>query len=161
MAGQFSSLNKMEWDQLLEAVPLIGLLIAGADGNIEEEEVSWAKKVIHIRSYKLKGGLMAYYKEVDKIYSDRFTHFVETFPAEVKDRNAIITQKLTGINDVLAKIEPALGAKIYKSYLSFARHIAKATGGIMGFFAINQEEAKLVHLPMIKPIHVEPTDEEE
>jgi len=45
--------------------------------------------------------------------------------------------------------------------LSFAEHIAKASGGIMGFFSVNAAEAKLIQLPMLHPIIYTPSQEEE
>ena len=54
MLEHFSNLNEDETKQLLDALPLITVLIAGADGNFEKDEMDWAEKVTHIRSYKLK-----------------------------------------------------------------------------------------------------------
>ncbi len=161
MTDYFKNLNQDEWQSLQDVIPLIGILIAGADGQIEEDEISWSKKVIHIRSYKLKGGLKTYYEEVDRDYDARFMHFVETLPSGAKERADAITEKLEEINPVLAQLDNVIGVKLYNSFISFAEQVAKASGGIMGFYSINKQEAKLIGLPMIHPIHPDDSQKEE
>ncbi|MFZ1581728.1 MAG: hypothetical protein WAT26_11320, partial [Saprospiraceae bacterium] len=68
---------------------------------------------------------------------------------------------LASLNPVLAKMEPFYAYKLYQGFLSFASHVAKSSGGIMGFFTINPAEAKLVKLPMLTPILYTPNGEEE
>ncbi len=161
MSDQFKVLNQNEWVTLQNAVPLIAILIAGADGEIGDDEVSWSKKVTHIRSYKLKAGLKAFYEEADRDFESKFMHFVATLPSGVKERTDVISQKLQDVNPILSKLHTGLGSKLYKSFISFAEQVAKAEGGVMGFFSINKDEAKLMGLPMIHPINHNPEDEEE
>lgn len=160
MTDQFKKLNKQEWELLTDAIPLIGILIAGADGEIDDEELGWSKKITHIRSYKLKGSLKSYYEEVDRNFEEKFMHFSEVLPAGVTERTEIISEKLKHINPILAKLEHDIAYKLYKGFLSFADHVAKASGGVMGFFSVNKEEAKLLNLSMIDPIYTDGSEEE-
>jgi len=161
MTDQFNTLKEDDLRILTDAVPLIAILIAGADGEIDDEELQWSKKVAHIRSYKMKADLKSFYAEVDKNYLGKLQHFIEVLPSGVTERTKIISEKLTEVNPIMAKLSPEVGAKLYKSFLSFADHVAKASGGVMGFFAVNKAEASLIGLPMIHPITFEHTDEEE
>lgn len=161
MTDQFNILKEDDLRILTDAVPLIAILIAGADGEIDDEELQWSKKVAHIRSYKMKADLKSFYTEVDKNYLGKLQHFIEVLPSGVTERTNIISEKLTEVNPIMAKLSPEVGAKLYKSFLSFADHVAKASGGVMGFFAVNKAEASLIGLPMIHPITFEHTDEEE
>ncbi len=161
MTDQFNKLSAEELEKLLDAVPMIAVLIAGADGDIEDAELDWSKKVAHIRSYKMKADLQSFYEEVDKNYETKLNHFLSVLPAGTKERTRVISEKLSEINPILAKLDTEVGAKLYKSFLSFAEHIAKASGGIMGFFSINKAEAALIGLPMINPIIFESEEEEE
>ena len=43
--------------------------------------------------------------------------------------------------------------------VTFADHVARASGGIMGWLSVGFEEYKVVDLPMINP--VDPVEEEE
>ena len=161
MTDQFNNLKEEDLQILLDAVPLIAILIAGADGNIDDEELQWSKKVTHIRSYKMKADMKSFYAEVDKNYVGKLQHFIEVLPAGVAERTSIISEKLTEVNPVMAKLTPDVGSKLYKSYLSFADHVAKASGGVMGFFAVNKAEASLIGLPMIHPVVFDQSGEEE
>jgi len=160
MVDQFQSLTEEEFEKLKDAVPLITVLIAGADGEIHNDQLEWANKVTKIRSYNMKDEMKAFYLEVGKTFSDRLQYYIDAFPTNVDDRNKIISDRLSQLNEILAKLEPEVGAKFYKNFTSFAEHVAKASGGFLGFFAINKEEAKLIGLPMIYPI-INASEEEE
>ena len=161
MLEYFNKLNDDEKGQLIDALPLITVLIAGADGTFEKEELEWAEKITHIRSYKLKKEMKAFYQEVDATFIEKVQYFMEAMPAGVETRNNIITERLAALNPILAKMDASYAYKLYQGFKSFASHVAKASGGIMGFFSVNPAEAKLIHLPMINPIIYTPSEEEE
>jgi hypothetical protein len=159
MLEHFSPISTSEFLQLTDAVSLITVLVAGADGNIDREEISWAKKVTEIRSYNMKADMKDFYVKVGEDFSERLNHFIDTLPQDVDARSIVINQKLTELNPILAKLDPSLGAKLYTSFTSFAEHVAKASGGILGFMTINKDEAQNLGLAALKPIIFE--DEEE
>jgi len=161
MSDQLSRLKEEDVQVLMDAVPLIAVLIAGADGDINDEELQWSKKVAHIRSYKMKADMKLFYTEVDKTYIGKLQHYIEVLPGDVQERTKVISEKLGEVNPIMAKLNPEFGAKLYKSYISFAEHVAKSSGGVMGFFSVNKAEASLIGLPMIQPVIYENTDEEE
>lgn len=160
MAEYFSVLSESEKDTLKDALPIIAVLIAGADGNFSKDEFESAKKVAHIRSYHLKGELKAFYVEIDQHFDSRLKHFSELYPTDLPNRNEIISERLAEINPILAKLDPYIGHKLYKGFISFAQHVAKASGGFLGFFGIQKDEAKVVNLPMLKPIEYFGEEEE-
>jgi hypothetical protein len=134
------------------------VLIAGADGKFDQKELDWAEKVANIRSYKMSEDLIGFYQEVGVDFSDKLVEYIGAFPTNVHDRTHIISDRLAGLNDILAKLDPRVGANMYKSLKSFAKHIASAHGGFLGFFTIGAEETKLIELEMLTPIEY---DEEE
>ena len=152
MSDYFVNLNEEEKSLLKEALPLIAVLIAGADGKFSKSELDGAKKITHIRSYNLKGDLKEFYKEVDVDIVEKINALIDTLPSGVHQRNIIISEKLAALNPILDKIEQPKRYNLYKGFKSYAEHIAKASGGLMGFFGINAEEANLISLPMIKPV---------
>lgn len=160
MSEYFTKLNQDEKSELSDALALITVLIAGADGAFEQEELDWAEKVTHIRSYKLKGELKSFYEEVEENLIEKVKYFIDNMPADVAERSQQISERLSKLNPILSKLHPEVGSKLYKGFLSFADHVAKASGGVMGFFSINAEEAKWITLPMIDPI-IHQGDEEE
>ncbi len=161
MTEHFKAISQEEFEKLRESIALITVLIAGADGKFEKKELNWAEKIAEIRSYKMSESLIGFYQEVGKDFSSKLEEYVDAFPNNVSDRNRIIAERLEGLNDILAKLSPKLGASMYKSLTSFAKHVAKASGGFWGFFTIGPEEEKLIGLPMITPIEYQEEEDEQ
>ena len=70
-----------------------------------------------------------------------------------KDRSERMNQvstELAKLNPILAKLDTCYAAALYQSFLSFAKHIARASGGILRFLTIGPKEHKVVELPMIE-----------
>jgi len=158
MTEYFKALSDAEYERLKDSIALITVYIAGADGSIENDELVWADKVTKIRAYNLPEGLKGFYKEVGIEFQDKVDHFMNTLPKEVEQRNVVAEEELAKLNPILAKLNPKLGSRLYNSLLSFAKHVAKASGGLFGFFSIGPKEMKLLDLDMIEPIEY---DEEE
>ena len=160
MTEYFSSLTEAQYQKLKDAVPLITLLIGGADGELDQDELAWAEKVTKIRAYKMSEDLIGFYQDVGKDYAEKLDSYLISYPREPKARGAAISERLAELNSILAALDPRVAYHLYRSYKSFAKHVAKASGGFLGFFAINKEEAALIKLPMIEPI-AQPEDYEE
>lgn len=161
MTDYLKVLNDEEKQNLYDALPLITVLIAGADGKIEKKEIDWAEKVAHIRSFKMKQPFKSFYEHVDIDFSDKVLKFVSELPAGTEARNRKISDRLSELNVVFAKLDPFFGHKIYKGFISFAHQVAKASGGVLGFMSISKEEARWFDLPMIDPVVYDGEDEEE
>jgi len=156
----FQELSEAEYLKLIGAIPLITVLIAGADGEVRKNELEWAAKVTKIRGYKMTKDLAIFYKEVGLNYAEKLEECFKTFPETSSDSTRLISDRLSQLNPILAKLHPKTGAKLYRSYLSFAKHVAKASGGFLGFFTINSNEAKLIGVPMLNPVIWEDEEEE-
>ena len=159
MIKGFESLNDREFNILKDAISQITVLIAGADGDIDQKETEWATKLTQIRSYNNPLHLNSFYEAVGVDFADKLSQLIESAPKDVKERTALLTRKLTEVNSVLSCLDNKLGAEMYNSYVSFAKHVAKASGGFLGMMSVSKEEAKLIDLSMIDPIVWE--DEEE
>jgi len=97
---------------------------------------------------------------VDKEIGDDLKTLIKTFNGPFESIQSALSDRLSLINGILAKLPPMIAYKLYKGYVSYAEHIAKASGGIFRFFAISSAEKKWVNLSMLNPIH-EPSEEEE
>ncbi len=155
MTYQFDGLTAEETQALIDAVPLVTVLIAGADGNIDADEKEWATKLTEIRSYAHPESLHEYYQSVGAQYAGKLDEVIESMPKDVATRNQQISDQLGQLNGILQKLDINLAYSLYKSLTSFAEHVAKASGGFLRFGAISSEEAKFVNLPMITPIVIE------
>ena len=160
MLHQLKNLPADELQELLDAIPVITLLIAGADGEIEGEELAQSEKITKIRGYSGGEIMQDFYDKVGEDYNERLNRWLKVVSKDTAERTADLSGRLEKLNPILAKLAPELGAEMYKSLTSFAKHVAKASGGFLGFGSINKEEAELVNLPMLTPIIVEKEDDE-
>lgn len=148
----FAELNEQEVDQMIGSVSLVTVLIAGADGDIDAKETAWAKKIANIRTYSTPAPFQEFYKLVGQDYQERLDKIISDYPKEVAARQQKISDELAALNPILEKIENKWAAGFYNDLLSFATHVAKADGGVMGFFSVSGDEEKWVSLPMITEI---------
>jgi hypothetical protein len=160
MNQHFSQLSEAEYQKLKDAFAQITVLIAGADGSIEEEETAWAQKITNIRSYKMVEDLKEFYSELSAEFLQKVNQFTTLSSAEPAARNASISASLAELNPILAKLDVKTGAILYSGLKTFATHVAKSTGGLFGFFSIDKSEKALLGLPMIHPI-IDPEAETE
>lgn len=152
MDQDLQTLSPEEISQLRDAYAYITVLIAGADGKIDPEELSWAEKITQIRTFAGDERLKSFHTDVNDGLGARIKQLIAELPKETAPRNAIISEKIAQLNPILASIDPSLGAYLYKGFKSFAERIAKASGGFLSFFSIGPEEKKWVGLPMLTPI---------
>lgn len=153
-------LSSEELSLLKDAYAYITVLIAGADGNIDAQELSWAEKIVQIRTFAGDERLNEFHEAINAALPERIKQLINELPADVASRNEMISNILAGLNPILASLDPSLSSYLYKGYVSFAQRIAKASGGILSFFTIGAEEKKWVGLSMLTPI-VYIIDEEE
>jgi hypothetical protein len=161
MDKDLSMLSNEEVQQLKDAHAYITILISGADGKIDKREIVGAEKIVKIRSYAGDERLHGFHEEVNQEFHEKVEQLIAELPTEVKQRSAVISEKLTLLNPILASLDPAIGSYLYKSYLSFAKRVAKSAGGILSFFAIGPEEKKWMALTMLTAIAYNPYEEEE
>ncbi len=161
MISAFNGLKKEEYQLLIEAIPLIAILIAGADNDIDLNEKRWAEKIIKIRSYSNHFDLKPYYKDVDEQFKELFDKLLLELPKNADARSREISKKLAAVNGVFAKISMRTANQLYTSYIAYAEQIARASGGILKMLTVSKEESMWVGLPMIDPIFFDEIDEEE
>jgi tellurite resistance protein len=152
ISTRFEHISDEEYSELVDGVSWITLLIAGADGSIDDSEIEWAEKLANIRSYSTLERLNSFYEDVDLHFVDRVKSHMPELPKDTAERTEYITKKIEPLNPILKKLNPSTGELLYKSFLSFAEHVAKADGGFLRFFSVSKEEKKLLQLPMLRRI---------
>lgn len=150
MPREFSKLTETEQQQMFDAIPLITILIAGADGDMDDKELEWAEKLTKIRSYDHSNDLNDYFSEVGAQFSNRLNDMVVKLPKGTEERQQVVTEQLKALNPILHKMEHHDAVHYYKNFRSFARHVAEASGGILGFASVSKEEADVLELPMLE-----------
>ncbi len=161
MISAFKGLKEEEYQQLIEAIPLIAILVAGADNDIDLKEKEWAEKIIKIRSYSNHFDLKPYYKDVDSQYAALFDQFLAELSKDAEVRSREISKRLSKINDILIKLNMRTSSQLYTSFIAYAEQIARASGGILRMMSVSKEESMWIGLPMIDPIFFEDLEDEE
>jgi len=148
------NLDAQELDLLLQALPMITLLVGAADSDLTDEEIKYAEKITHIRSYNERELLMEYYEDAEKTFVYHLENLVNELPKDSQSRNAELAARLEKINPILAKLDQRVAGYLYKGLVSFAHHIARSEGGFLGFFSVSKAEEKWMNLPMITPVSI-------
>ena len=161
MIEVFEKTNEASQQALREALPLIAILIGKADNNLDVKELELAKKIAHIRTFNSPDYLIPFYEQVEKEFDDNMEMFLKELPEDTRTRCLIIAERLEKLNPILAALNPKPGSILYHGFVRFAKEIAKASGGFLGFMAVNSEESKWVNLPMLTPIETPDEEEEE
>src|SRR5699024_1239806 len=153
MREEFKGISVSEYEQLTQAIAEITILIAGADGTVNKGEVEWAEKVTKIRSYNLPKRLASFYKDVGKDFRNQMDRWSLKFLEDPEQTKLEVKSNLAELNSLFTKLENRRVAyELYLSFRSFARHVARSTGGFLGWGAIGPEEDALIGLTMIHPV---------
>lgn len=161
MIEGFENLTESQFEVCRKSISWITAMIAAADGVIDESETEWAKKITEIRTYNSGESLTPFYMEVGKDFDEVLTDVIANLPENRDERINILSGKLSQLNDILPLLDNKLAYRLYKSYKSFAQHVAKSSGGFLGFFSVSSAEKKLMVLPMVNEIVYQAEDEEE
>ncbi len=145
---EFKNLTDAEAKKMYQAPALIAVMIAIADSRIDEQETTWAKKVMGFRQEVGNDMLFNYYEIADSYFSEA----LESLLSDDKGTHLRISDlesALAELNEPLAKVDVKFALELYKSWKSFAKQVAKSAGGILGFGSISEQEERLMELRMI------------
>jgi len=154
MIQGFEEISRQDFEALKNGISWITILISGADGKIDTDETEWAEKITQIRGYSLPGELHHFYQEVGNDFSGKLDKLIAELPNDSESRTKILSESLAELNDVFPKLENDLAVDLYNSYLSFAKHVAKSSGGFLGMMSISAAEESLIGLPMLNKIEL-------
>lgn len=151
MINKFDQLSSADQLKLIDALPLITLLVAGSDGKIDKKEKEDAAKLTHVRSFAKPDALSNYYKNAHEHFESRMQILMGTLPDDLEESRLHIIERLKDLNSIFHQINPIVADQLHESFQSFARHIARSSGGIFGIFSISSNEEEIIKLDMIQP----------
>lgn len=141
-----SRLSESEKEFLFKAPLLVCILIAGADGKVDNKEITEAIQMTR-KKHWVKSVLTGFFQELSYDFEDKLKVVMQSYPFEVKKRNSEIATELSHVNSLWSKLEPEFRVAYYEMMKHLARGIASSSGKFWS--KITQEEAKLIDLPMI------------
>lgn len=150
MIKEFENLKEADVELLLDAPIYVTILIAGADGNIDNKERKEAIDTAKSKQSRAREQLLEYYQVVWDRFEDRFNGLIASLPDDVEERNSTITKELRKLNFIFQKVDKNFAVKLHASLKDLAKRIAEASGGIMGYLSVSYEEQKLMDLKMIQ-----------
>ena len=150
MVPELDRLTGSEVELIYKTPMLVCILLAGADGKIEKKEITEAMKFAEKKHKRSLSSVSIIFKEISKDFEDKFKMVIQNYPYEATQRNPLIVEELTGINQIWRKVDQSFAQEYYQTLLSIAEHIASSSGGVLGYKSIGSEEAHYLKLSMIK-----------
>jgi hypothetical protein len=150
MISSLEGLTNAEQEFMLKAPILVCILIAGADGDIDRDEIKGAIAQADKRQRNASGAMMELYREIGEDFEDKLKILLQAYPVEVTQRNPLIVDELLQLNSILPKVDKVFAMQFYQSIRDLALKVAESSGGWFGMKSVGEAEAKYVKLPMIK-----------
>ena len=150
MIPEFDELNQSEKDLMYSLPIYVAVLIAGADGKIDNNELKKAVAISSLKTSKARKELIDFFSEVNTDYEDKLKITIANLPSGVKEREKLLIEEISKVNAIWPKLESSFAVKLYASLKEIAKHIAEASGGVFGYMSVGYEESKLIELKMIK-----------
>ena len=149
MLKEFQGLSDDEIDLMLSVPIFVSVLIAGADGNIDHKEKKEAILLAHNKQHHVTKELSEYYRLVGYNFEEKLLTCISKSSNDLDVRNSDLIYELRKLNLILPKLDKYFSIKFYASIENWAKRIAEASGGILGYMSVTYEEAKLLTLKMI------------
>jgi|SRR5690606_10169564 len=150
MIREFGSLDSREVELMLKAPILVCMLVAGADGKIDSKETNRAIAVTR-RKARSSHALWQYFSVASEDFEEKLRILLRDYPDSASIRNETLVEELAQLNDVLPRVDTSFQKRFYSLLLELAREVATSSGGLLGYNAIDKEEAKYIGLSMINP----------
>jgi hypothetical protein len=149
MLYHISKLHRDEQELIKKAPLLVSILVAGADGQVDADEISKSVNLIHTKSFSETSEIRHLYREIDHDVDAALENLLKALPTDMKEREARITEELSALNNIVVKLDKQIAVDFYKSLRSFAFRVAQTSGGIFGLGQINYHEKEVVKLSML------------
>jgi len=150
MISLFNILSPDEQESMYKAPILVSILIAGADGDIDKNEIREGLAQAKKKQRNGSEDLMNIYQEIGEDFEDKLKIVLQSYPVEVSQRNLLIVEELARLNVVLPKLDGDFAVRYYRSLCDLAIKIAQSSGGLLGMKSVGAAEAIYVKLPMLK-----------
>jgi hypothetical protein len=144
----FEKLTEEEKDLMLKTPVLVCILIAGADGEIDRNEIKQAISIVS-KNKDRKTLLSEYFAEVSSDFEDKLKVILQSYPYESTQRNPLIEHELSRVNLIWPKLSKDFAENFYNMLLELALKVASSSGGWLGFRSVDNQEARYVKLPML------------
>lgn len=148
MIPEFGKLNDSEAELMTKSPLLVCILIAGADGHIDNKEINTALTISR-EHHRVRSVLYRFFEDLSADFEDKLKILIQSYPVDAQQRTESITQELAKLNLLWPKIPTDFTRPYYSMLRDLALRIATSSGGIWGMRKISPEEERLLKLPML------------
>lgn len=149
MLEHINNLTDEEKNIIIHSPMYVSVLIAGADGEVNDTEKKRILELIHTKTFSEKYELKELYKTLDHDAAHELRELIAALPEEKVARNQYLVELLSRLNAIMPKLEHRFQVHLYKSLRQFAHYIAHAEGGFWRVGAVKHAEQEYLKLPMI------------
>jgi hypothetical protein len=155
MLDHIHHLSEEEKNLVLQAPVYVSLLIAGADGHIQQEEQKRILELVHTKTFSEHYELRELYATLDHDLAEHLRQMMAALPEDTDERQAMLSGLLGRLNHIFPQLEKHFARRLYKNLREFAHYIAHADGGFWGISAVSDAEQQWIKLPMLEEPHTE------
>lgn len=149
MLEHINNLTQEEKNIILHSPMYVSVLIAGADGEVNDTEKKRILELIHTKTFSEKYELRELYQTLDHDAANELREMIASLPEDREERNQYLSDTLARLNRIFPKLEHRFQVQLYKSLRQFAHYIANAEGGFWAVGAVKNAENGYIKLPMI------------
>ena len=133
----FEQLSEQERDILLKLPAVVSIFAAiSNDGEVSSKEKAQSIKLSHLRTYTSSPLLHDYYKEVDKVFEQKFESILADLPPDTKDKEVYLENEITSLNKVLPKLDSRYAKELVDSLKTFSKHVFKSDSNFLKYFVL-------------------------
>ncbi len=147
---QLKSLSEVQRERLLDVPVYITLYVGVADGTLDREEIEWSEHIAEFRAQQEDDLLGRYWSDVDRRFRRRFFQ-IRSELGVVPDKEVspmVVMQQIEawfrGIPSAYPSLPEGWVVELYESWRTYARQVARASGGILGFGAVSGKEERAI-----------------
>lgn len=150
MLDHIHHLSEEEKNLVLQAPVYVSLLIAGADGHIQQEEQKRILELVHTKTFSEHYELRELYAALKHDLAGHLRQMMAALPEDTNERQAMLSGLLGRLNHIFPQLEKHFARRLYKNLREFAHYIAHADGGFWGISAVSDAEQQWIKLPMLE-----------
>jgi hypothetical protein len=148
MNNKIQHLSNEEQTLILNAPIYVSALISGVDGEFHPEEIKKAVNIIHIKSFSETKDIRGVYAESNQESEEKIEMLIDALPIATSERNDVLIQKLSGLNDIFPKLDSTFAFDLYNSLRELAYYVSTASESEMTGFQ-NELEKEVAKLPFL------------
>jgi hypothetical protein len=142
-------LSSRERELLLQAPALVTIMVAGSDGQYDDDEIEKGLEITFWKKNHARPDLQDFYREVRPRFRPDIELLRRDLPKDTNERYRVISERLQHLNPILYKLDKPIAEQYYASLRELARHVAESSGGVLGYLSVGYNESKVITLPMI------------